>query len=193
MESQEIRYPKAPSLAQATSGGRPGEPRYRRGRGAIREWPRYRGVATLLDPLRQNLGTVYPDGADDNKASHQLITCKGTRTYAGLWDTGHLKIQRGTGHAKRKTGAQEEGFRVSPALVGKDRYVAVQAVNDRKNQSAQQQLGRGSDGECEGDKQAEWPWFTSQKAPSATVTWGWGLCVLIADLGNNARYTLKLK
>ncbi|WP_217997169.1 hypothetical protein, partial [Aeromonas salmonicida] len=43
-----------------------------------------------------------------------------------------------------------------------------------------------SDGVCERDKQTEHPWSACQKAPSVTVTWGWGNHDLLADLGNNA-------
>ncbi|MCO4174558.1 hypothetical protein K8D10_22720, partial [Aeromonas veronii] len=32
----------------------------------------------------------------------------------------------------------------------------------------------------------EYPWSAYQKAPSVTVTWGWGSCGLMVDLGNNA-------
>ncbi|WP_429033484.1 hypothetical protein, partial [Aeromonas media] len=32
----------------------------------------------------------------------------------------------------------------------------------------------------------EYPWSACQKAPSVTVTWGWGSCGLIVDLGNSA-------
>ncbi|EPC4036726.1 TPA: hypothetical protein ACNUUU_003396, partial [Aeromonas salmonicida subsp. salmonicida] len=39
---------------------------------------------------------------------------------------------------------------------------------------------------CERDKQTEHPWSACQKAPSVTVTWGWGNHDLLADLGNNA-------
>ncbi|HGY1044870.1 TPA: hypothetical protein ACNUWH_003814, partial [Aeromonas salmonicida subsp. salmonicida] len=47
-----------------------------------------------------------------------------------------------------------------------------------------------SDGVCERDKQTEHPWSACQKAPSVTVTWGWGNHDLLADLGNNAVQTL---
>ncbi|MEI4955951.1 hypothetical protein U1620_17930, partial [Aeromonas caviae] len=32
----------------------------------------------------------------------------------------------------------------------------------------------------------EYPWSACQKAPSVTVTWGWGSCGLMVDLGNSA-------
>ncbi|MGY3953819.1 hypothetical protein ACW5WG_21505, partial [Aeromonas salmonicida] len=32
-------------------------------------------------------------------------------------------------------------------------------------------------------------WSACQKAPSVTVTWGWGNHDLLADLGNNASYS----
>ncbi|MEZ6939956.1 hypothetical protein ACB035_15715, partial [Aeromonas sp. S12(2024)] len=38
------------------------------------------------------------------------------------------------------------------------------------------------------DKQTEQAWSASQKAPSVTVTWGWGSHDFLADLGNNAHY-----
>lgn len=34
-------------------------------------------IPTLLNPLRCKLGRVYADGAYENKASHQLISCEG--------------------------------------------------------------------------------------------------------------------
>jgi hypothetical protein len=36
------------------------------------------------------------------------------------------------------------------------------------------------------NQQTEHPWSACQKAPSVAVTWGWGRCDLMADLGNNA-------
>ncbi|MEI4996192.1 hypothetical protein, partial [Aeromonas caviae] len=37
--------------------------------------------------------------------------------------------------------------------------------------------------------QTEYPWSACQKAPSVTVTWGWGSCGLMVDLGNSAEKT----
>ncbi|MFM5091951.1 hypothetical protein ACEUBY_21110, partial [Aeromonas caviae] len=41
-------------------------------------------------------------------------------------------------------------------------------------------------GVCQCHKQTEYPWSACQKAPSVTVTWGWGSCGLMVDLGNSA-------
>ncbi len=70
---------------------------------------------------------------------------------------------------------------------GHPRNEAVWVVDDGQNQSANiQRSGGGSDGVCERNKQTEHPWTACQKAPSVAVTWGWGRCVLTADLGGNA-------
>ncbi|WP_218972403.1 hypothetical protein, partial [Aeromonas caviae] len=45
-------------------------------------------------------------------------------------------------------------------------------------------------GVCQCHKQTEYPWSACQKAPSVTVTWGWGSCGLMVDLGNSAATTL---
>ncbi|WP_043156534.1 hypothetical protein, partial [Aeromonas sp. HZM] len=37
----------------------------------------------------------------------------------------------------------------------------------------------------------EYPWSACQKAPSVTVTWGWGSCGLMVDLGNSAIVIFK--
>jgi len=81
----------------------------------------------------------------------------------------------------------EEDVGISPALTGRDGDVSVQAVDGGQNQSANiQRSGRGSDGVCWCNQQTEHPWSACQKAPSVTVTWGWGSCGLMVDLGNNA-------
>lgn len=70
-------------------------------------------LPTLLNPLRRKLGRVYADGAYDSKASHQLISLKGTtacippRKSAGLWKKGHARndavlVMRKEGLAHRK-------------------------------------------------------------------------------------------
>ncbi|WP_323886621.1 hypothetical protein, partial [Aeromonas allosaccharophila] len=41
------------------------------------------------------------------------------------------------------------------------------------------------------DEQTECPWSACQKAPSVAVTWGWGSCGLMVDLGNNAHGETK--
>lgn len=56
-------------------------------------------LPTLLNPLQRKLGRVYADGADDSKASHQLIVRKGAAAYipprknAGLWEKGHHEMR----------------------------------------------------------------------------------------------------
>ncbi|WP_290435585.1 hypothetical protein, partial [Aeromonas caviae] len=46
-------------------------------------------------------------------------------------------------------------------------------------------------GVCQCHKQTEYPWSACQKAPSVTVTWGWGSCGLMVDLGNSAASRLS--
>ncbi|MFM5043708.1 hypothetical protein, partial [Aeromonas caviae] len=47
-------------------------------------------------------------------------------------------------------------------------------------------------GVCQCHKQTEYPWSACQKAPSVTVTWGWGSCGLMVDLGNSAVNRVKM-
>lgn len=96
------------------------------------------------------------------------------------------------GDAQGRAGALGEDIGVSPSFAGRDGDVPVQTADGGKNQSAEiQRPSGGSNGVCECDKQTEHPWSACQKAPSVTVTWGWGSCVLTADLGNNARRRYK--
>ncbi len=83
--------------------------------------------------------------------------------------------------------SKEEDIGVSPSLAGRDGNVSVQTVNGRQHHAAKiQRLGGRGDGVRERDKQTERPWPAYQKAPSVTVTRGWGSHDLLADLGNNA-------
>ncbi len=50
-------------------------------------------LPTLLNPLRRKLGRVYADGAYDSKASHQLISRKGT--------TACVPSRKSAGYGKR--------------------------------------------------------------------------------------------
>ncbi len=153
-----------------------------------------RCLPTLLNPLRRKLGRVYADGAYDSKASHRLIARKGAtacippRKNAGLWKKGHPRNEAVcAGDAQGRAGALEEDIGVSPSFAGRDSDVPVQTVNGRPNHPAKIQWSSGrSDGVSERDKQTEHPWSACQKAPSVTVTWGWGNHDLLADLGNNA-------
>lgn len=75
-------------------------------------------LPTLLNPLQHKLGRVYADGAYDSKASHQLISRKGStacippRKNAGLWEKGHPRneavlvgdAQEGLAHWKKMSG-----------------------------------------------------------------------------------------
>lgn len=133
-------------------------------------------LPTLLNPERRKLGHIYADGAYDSKASHQLIVHKGAtacippRKNAGLWEKGNPRNEavlvmrkEGLAHWKKISGYH------------------------RRSQRRRLQLScGGNDGVCERNKQTEHPWSVCQKDPSVAVTWGWGSCVLTADLGNNA-------
>ena len=89
--------------------------------------------------MRRKLGHVYADGANDSKASHQLISrksataCIPPRKNAGLWKKGHPGR---AGDAQGRAGALEEDIGVSPSLAGGNGDVSVQAVAGGENQSA---------------------------------------------------------
>lgn len=95
-------------------------------------------LPTLLNPLRHKLNHTYADGAYHSRANYQLITrkvataCIPPRKNAGLWKKGHP----GAGDAQGRADSLKEDVGVSPSLADRDGNVALQAVDDGKNQSA---------------------------------------------------------
>ncbi len=79
----------------------------------------------------------------------------------------------------RRSQAETAMYRFKQLMTGK---ISLRTYNG--------QVG-GSDGVCWCNQQTEPPWSACQKAPSVTVTWGWGSRGLMVDLGNNAIYTLN--
>lgn len=138
MESQEARCREAVSLAQVASCVDPASQDIVTAEVSLENVHDAEVLTTLLNPLRRKLGTVYADGAYDNKASHQLIAHKGAtacippRKSAGLWKKGHprneavlLMRKEGLAYWKKVSGyhrrslAETAMFRFKQLMAGK--------------------------------------------------------------------------
>lgn len=92
-------------------------------------------------------------------------------------------MQHGRDHATGKGGSRDDRHLFPVKSLSVNGY-PVQTVDGGQRQPAQLQRSSGrSDGVCEGNEQAEYPWSARQTAPNVTVIWGWGSCGLMVDLG----------